>query len=468
MRSPELHNRRFVIYTACLWLVIVVGAALHWVFDTGPIPWMPIAVLALGMFILEQMSVNTTASLDLNNAPMLLLAGVVIASRYGTPFAAVLPAIGAFYLPSLRDNKPVTFVSNVGFFGAPMLPAISTFCLFTRAFGTSPTTTFIALAFAAVVFEVANFACYAGFQWFRDAQRFDIKELPPGYVIQVVAFSFLGGVLGWLTVEIGWAVVPLAIVPVFIGHQVMSTSVAFSHRIDGVSRMLNRVLEHKDPYTRDHVERVAHYARVMGRQLGLSEDRVTSLGYAALFHDLGKIIIPNHILNKPGRLTDEEFAVMKQHEHVTVAMLASIDMLSPIASTVSGDYSFYERATSDEPIEPFIVVVADAYDAMTSTRAYRKALPTEEAQRRLLEASGTQFHPKVVDALLASFEADPTVNMAGTDAAHHPDAPENADITSAGVGDIDISRAHHPTALAMSGEAAEAAMPAGAEPEGVS
>ena len=426
---------------------MVVGLTLHLVFDSGSIPWIPVGALFLGMLVLEQRSVNATSNLDLTNSPMLLLGGVVICSSYGAIWAAIIPALGGLYFRSLVDRKPVTSVVNVGIYGAPMLPTIAVFQLLTWAFGDTPTATFVALAIAAAVFEAGNVAAYAGFIWFRDKGRFNIRDVPPGYVVQVVAFSFLGGVLGWLTIEIGWSIVPLAIVPVFIGQQVMSTSVAFSRRIDAVSRMLNRVLEYKDPYTRDHVERVAHYARAMGEQLGLSEDRVTSLGHAALFHDLGKIIIPNNILNKPGRLTDEEFAIMRKHEHVTVEMLTTIEMLRPIAATVSGDYAFYDRAKSHEPIEPFIVVVADAYDAMTSTRAYRKALDTEEAQRRLLEASGTQFHPEVVDALVAMFEGQPELNLAGTDPDHHPEAPENRDITSAGVGDIAAARAHHPTAL---------------------
>lgn len=341
--ASELQNRLFVRYALAQIAIMMFGLSLHWVVDAKPIPWGPIAVLAFGVFILEQLSVDAASSFGLNNSQMLLLAGIVISSSFGAPFAAIIPALGGIHLATLRATKPVTFLANIGMSGAPILPAIITFQFLQWATGTSPTATFLALGVAAVICEVGNLACYAGSIWFRDHQRFDIKEFPPGYVVQVIAFSFVGGVLGWLTVEIGWSVLPLAVVPVFIGHQVMSTSVAFSHRIDGVSHMLNRVLEHKDPYTRDHVERVSHYAKVMGAQLQLSEDRITSLGYAALFHDLGKIIIPNAILNKPGRLTEEEFAVMRTHEHVTVEMLTNIEMLRPIAATVSGDYAFYDR-----------------------------------------------------------------------------------------------------------------------------
>ncbi len=451
MDNSEFANKKFFIYTVFLWSMTLAGFALHFAFDSKPIPWIPVLVIGCGVVILEHLSIGSSDSLDLNNASMLLLAGIIICDShyYRAPFAAMIPAFFGFYFPTLREKKYLTFFANAGFVAAPLLPTIGIYLGVTRLFPDSTAVTFLALALAAVVFEAGNFAGYNGFLWFRDGERFDIKYLPPDYVIQVVAFSFVGGMLGLLTVEVGPSIIPLAVVPVAVGHYVMTTSVRFTHRMDGITNILNRVLQAKDPYTRDHVERVAHYAKVMGAQLGLEEDRITSLGHAAMFHDLGKIIIPNLILNKPGRLTEEEFAVMKTHEHVTVEMLRSIEMLAPIASTVSGDFAFYNRAKTHEPIEPFIVVVADAYDAMTSTRAYRKALDTEEAQRRLVESAGTQFHPKVVTALLSAFLNDPSLNMAGTDAEHHPDAPENADITSAGVGDIDLekARANHPTAL---------------------
>ncbi len=451
MASNELANKKFIVYTTALWVFILLGIALHVLFDEGAIPWVPVIVIGAGVFLLEHLSIGDPQRFELSNSAMLLLAGIVICDSqyFRAPYAALFPAFFGFYLPSLREHKFVTFFLNPGIIAAPLLIAISAYLGTTRLLGTSTASTFLGLALAAVVFEVTNLTGFAGFTWFRDGERFDIKQFPPDYFIQVVAFSFVGGVLGFLTVEVGPSIIPLAVVPVAVGHYVMTTSVRFTHRMDGITNILNRVLQAKDPYTRDHVERVAHYAKVMGAQLGLEEDRITSLGHAAMFHDLGKIIIPNLILNKPGRLTEEEFAVMKTHEHVTVEMLRSIEMLAPIASTVSGDFAFYNRAKTHEPIEPFIVVVADAYDAMTSTRAYRKALDTEEAQRRLVESAGTQFHPKVVTALLSAFLNDPSLNMAGTDAEHHPDAPENADITSAGVGDIDLdkARANHPTAL---------------------
>ena len=102
--------------------------------------------------------------------------------------------------------------------------------------------------------------------------------------------------------------------------------------------------------------------------------RLERLRFAALMHDIGKLVVPNQLLNKPGRLTPEEFAQVRVHEKVSVQMLSHIDFLRPIAAASHSDNTRFDPDDLDHPIEPYIVMIADAYDAMTSTRAYRKAL----------------------------------------------------------------------------------------------
>jgi HD-GYP domain-containing protein (c-di-GMP phosphodiesterase class II) len=216
-----------------------------------------------------------------------------------------------------------------------------------------------------------------------------------------------------------------------------------------------RALEEKDRYTAGHAGRVASYAQYMGEELGLSAARLERLRYAALMHDVGKLAVPNHLLNKPGRLTAEEFAVVRRHEHVSVEILSMIDFLAPVAPSASGDFSRY-RALSDEagrdatgmgePLEPYIVAVADAFDAMTSTRAYRRALDQEVAYRELRSRAGSQFHPACVEALIAALDRRGEQHGAGHETAVEEYAvpPPTMGAGSAGLGDLDVTSAMDP------------------------
>jgi HD-GYP domain-containing protein (c-di-GMP phosphodiesterase class II) len=200
--------------------------------------------------------------------------------------------------------------------------------------------------------------------------------------------------------------------------------------------MLIRALEQKDPYTAGHAERVATYARYIGDELNFMPTRLERLRFAALMHDIGKLVVPNTLLNKPGRLTEEEFARVRIHEKVSVQMLSHIDFLRPIASASHSDHTQYVPDDPDHPIEPYIVMIADAYDAMTSTRAYRKALPQAVAFQELRDKAGVQFHPACVEALIQTLEARGERHGAGfeQESAFH-NAPV-AGVGSAGLGDL--------------------------------
>jgi len=110
------------------------------------------------------------------------------------------------------------------------------------------------------------------------------------------------------------------------------------------------------------------------------------------------------LLNKPGRLTPDEFAKVRVHEKVSVQMLSHIDFLRPIAAASHSDATRFDPDDLDHPIEPYIVMIADAYDAMTSTRAYRKALSQDVAFQELRDKAGVQFHPACVEALIHAVE----------------------------------------------------------------
>jgi len=170
---------------------------------------------------------------------------------------------------------------------------------------------------------------------------------------------------------------------------------------------LSKAIDARDTYTAGHSERVTQISLKIGQTLGLSPDQLYTLEIAALFHDVGKIGIPDQVLNKPGKLTDTEFNKIKEHPSIGVDILKTIEFLDkafPIILHHHEKYngSGYPSGISDEtiPFESRIICVADSYDAMTSDRPYRKGLPHSVAVDELIKYKGIQFDPKIVDAFL--------------------------------------------------------------------
>ena len=170
---------------------------------------------------------------------------------------------------------------------------------------------------------------------------------------------------------------------------------------------LANALEANDEYTSTHARWITDLALRVGEELGLGAQELKRLELGALFHDIGKIGIPSRILTKAGPLTSEERALVETHPLLGERILAPIEQLGEVGSIVRCAHEHYDGTGYPDhlvgeqiPLESRIVLACDAYHAMTTGRPYRKSLGEEEARRRLVEASGTQFDPQVVDALL--------------------------------------------------------------------
>jgi diguanylate cyclase (GGDEF)-like protein len=175
---------------------------------------------------------------------------------------------------------------------------------------------------------------------------------------------------------------------------------------------LANALEAKDEYTSSHARWITDLALRVGEELGLEPRELKRLELGALFHDIGKIGIPSRILTKPGPLTAEERDVVQSHPVLGDRILAPIEQLGEVRLIVRCAHEHYDgsgypdRLTGEQiPLESRIVLACDAYHAMTTDRPYRKSLGEAEARRRLVEASGAQFDPQVVDALLRVLDA---------------------------------------------------------------
>ena len=188
----------------------------------------------------------------------------------------------------------------------------------------------------------------------------------------------------------------------------VSVSELIETRLQVIQR-LGLAAEYKDNETGLHVIRMSHYACILARAAGWSEQRAQELLHAAPMHDIGKIGIPDHILRKPGKFDDAEWEVMKSHVDIGVRIIGEHDsgLLAVARRIVSGhhekwDGSGYPHGLCETaiPIEARIVAIADVFDALTSERPYKKAWSVEDACALLVEQKGRHFEPRLVDLFL--------------------------------------------------------------------
>src|SRR5437588_9008478 len=169
---------------------------------------------------------------------------------------------------------------------------------------------------------------------------------------------------------------------------------------------LAEALDVRDTGTSRHSQTVGRYSEMMARSLGLGREHVERVRLAGVLHDIGKIGVPDAILSKPGPLTDEEYAQMRKHPEIGARILGGSG-LEDIRRWILGHHErpdgrgYPDKLVDEEiPVEAKILAVADAYEAMTSDRVYRKSIGTQAARDELRRHSGSQFDPRVVEAFL--------------------------------------------------------------------
>jgi len=170
---------------------------------------------------------------------------------------------------------------------------------------------------------------------------------------------------------------------------------------------LANAIDAKDTYTKEHSYRVSKYSVCLARALGWSEKRIDQLRYDAMVHDIGKIGIPDQVLNKRGRLTEEEFELIKSHTIMGYQIFENATAFPTAKLVVRHHHERYDgtgypdkKAGEEIPENARIVGIADAFDAMSTDRVYRKALPFEKIREELINGSGTQFDPNYVEIFI--------------------------------------------------------------------
>jgi HD-GYP domain-containing protein (c-di-GMP phosphodiesterase class II) len=242
-----------------------------------------------------------------------------------------------------------------------------------------------------------------------------------------LALSPIGLAVAFATSQHSWAV--LCVLPLFGVMSVFSRErearmeqlIELNDAYRGTALVLGDVVEADDAYTGEHCRGVVRLSVEVARALGLDSERCRNVEFGALLHDVGKIAIPNEIINKPGKLDEQEWAIVKMHTIEGQRMLETVGgLMSNVGRVVRSSHEHWDGTGypdglrgEDILLEARIVSACDAFDAMTTTRSYRKGMSVDVAVAELTANSGTQFDPAVVAALLEVLEhPSPTTQAA--------------------------------------------------------
>jgi len=402
-----------------------------------------VGVLVLGVFALAATNsdVDARAGMGMSGNVMVLIASLVVFRYYGFFLGPILVGFfGAFDLQQIRERSWSKIAFNASADSLSLFAAAGLFWLIVGSgAATADVSQFIGVVVASAVYLGLNSMLIAiPVSLTCDEPYSGVLRQIAGFNAGGFPFAILGLGLGWVYLELGAAVVPLLLVPILIARRSFASYLELQASQEQTIETLILALEAKDPYTSGHARRVAMFAEYVGEELGFGPRRMERLRYAALMHDIGKLIVPNQLLNKPGRLTEAEFERVKRHEPVSVELLRRIDFLAPVAGDTTTEAA--EAAVKGDAalIEPAIIHVADAFDAMTSTRSYRRALSQETAFSELRNGAGTQFKIQAVDALIHAIERRGEIYGEGHEVDEHEwaVAPPEAGTGSAGLGDL--------------------------------
>jgi hypothetical protein len=344
-----------------------------------------------------------------------LTAGVVFAleGHSAALGMATIAALGPLVPADLRERRWFQPMAN---FGQMVLTAgvsgtVLDVMLRDVGFATPSDLTAIVLAgtIASLAYTLLNWqlVAFAVRLVYRSRDLMPWSQLPM-LVASLLIMGVVGGLLGATMVLAQAAVTPLILVVYLMGYMSLSSFSQLREAHEATLRGFVKALEAKDLYTRGHTERVAYFSQLIGRQLHFSGTQLERLRWAALIHDVGKLAVPAELLRKKGRLSSNEYTEMQSHAHLVEEILAEVEFLQPMVEIASGHHSNVDgtgyggsghRHGERPSLESSILAVADAFDAMTSTRSYRMALTQAFALDELRRNAGAQFDPLVIDAL---------------------------------------------------------------------
>jgi len=229
-----------------------------------------------------------------------------------------------------------------------------------------------------------------------------------GIMLNAGSVGILGIIMALAHLSYGFGAVVLFFGPLLLARHSFKLYIDMRNVYISTIETLGKIIEAKDPYTSGHANRVKKYSIMLAEAYGLDYDRIQNIKRAAVLHDIGKIAINDNILHKSTKLTQSEFAHIMKHPTVGADIISEMDFLKDVADIIRYHHERYdgtgypEGIGGDEvPLEAYILAIADAYDAMTTDRPYRKALERKEALKEIGKNAGSQFHPSLAEKFIS-------------------------------------------------------------------
>jgi hypothetical protein len=388
------------------WGIYAILALLFLVCDSTPVP------LASGRSAWSPSSAATLAAVVLLGAAGAAMVGAVavvsvrrmqVAERLfnGAMYAIAGFAAGITYLIiAARASLPVPGLLAALTSPAPRIPDPTRFWMLLRPF--------IA---AAIVHVAVNNAVLRGMLWadrLGPQRQHHGREAGTGLPLILASdlgFAALGLVIAALWAVVGPFAAPIVLVPLYVARWAMAQFDEQQQAQTATLAALCQAVETKDFYTRGHGDRVSRGANMIAREIGMRGDRVAAVTSAGMLHDVGKLGVPTMVLQKPGDLTDEEYAALQLHPMRGLEIVSDIGFLDEALSGIMHhhermDGKGYPMGLVGDEIPEFarVIAVADTFDSITSDRSYRRARTIEDGLIELSACAGSQFDPRMVEA----------------------------------------------------------------------
>ena len=421
---------------ALLYIGVVVVAAVVLV-ARGPftgLSWQYVVFLGILVIVSESRATQLRqGQLSWSSSSAAMLASVVLVGPVGAAIVGACTALGLRRGPSVLQR-----VFNTAMYALSAYLAGRAYLALGGQVGLPDEKSFPAIivpfAGAALVHVAANHGLLSGVLWLTGGRgssgRLEGQGVGVGLTGRLL-LSDLGYAAYGLLIAALWSVVGpfaplLVLIPLFVARWAVAQFVEQQKAYEATVGALCQAVETKDFYTRGHSDRVSRGSVMIAREIGMRGDRVEAIRYAGMLHDVGKLGVPTKVLQKTGKLTEEEYAAIQLHPMRGLDIVREIGFLDEALAGIMHhheriDGRGYPMGLAGDEIPEFarVLAVADAFDSMTSTRSYRGARPVDEAIEELRKWAGTQFDPAFVDAFVAALKREgwqrPAPPMLATD-----------------------------------------------------
>ncbi|MFO7942279.1 MAG: HD domain-containing protein [Bacillota bacterium] len=392
-------------------LVVIVGAGILGWYLRG---WMPDYPWTDLLFFLVMIAVTEALPIDMPGVRGTVSVSFAMcyssAVLFGPFYGGLLTAIGSIGRRELSGKIPFLEVmfNRAQLFIAAASGGLAFFYLWDGASGPGSMHFVFSVLGGGIAYFATNMAAFSGYLALSSDTPFleilgGVRWAIPSYMgllpiayLNVAVYDTVG-ILGIL----------VFLFPLMVGRYAFKMYRELREVFISTISALAAALEARDPHTSGHAERVAKYAVQVGQELDLDREHIDLLEYVAILHDIGKIGIPDHILQKPGAFTEGEWRLMRRHSSIGASIISRIKQLEIGADWVLHHHERYDGrgypdglAGDDIALEARILAVVDSLDAMMSDRPYKRAMTATEAREEIVRCSGTQFDPQVVEAVL--------------------------------------------------------------------